>query len=504
MRSHPASATWQYDDDGNLLSDGLWDYTWNGENRLIAAETVATIPNAYPVKKGYVYDYQGRRVVESRWEFDETSGDFVLENQLRWTYDDWNPVVEIVDNQPSRHYVWGLDLSETPQGAGGVGGLLMSLDLTHASLSYSFIYDGNGNVLGLANLANGELIGRYEYSPFGKLLWKEGLAAEVNRWRFSTKLGDDSTGWLYYGFRYYDPETGRWPSKDPIEESGGVNLYGFVGNSVVNEIDFLGREWIVPKREEKDKAKACASSSNDTWNVLGNMIGLDGSAANEWVTPFDSTPETGKWYQIPNTIVALWLGSPVDAAWSDFNTQVGDLRRLGFKVVSHRGGWHTQPIGQGWRPISEKSYLSSINSLSSGGSLQGIFVDGHGNPVGFYDKKGPGSGTHTFEIDYEEIDRSIRYKLGVAILNVCNSGWRARWNPTEGRYDDFLMRQAFGPEWVPGPAPTISVGGRDLLSGSPAAVFYGFPWPIDPTEILSSCGNANIPSLFPNNKQRTR
>ncbi len=44
----------------------------------------------------------------------------------------------------------------------------------------------------------------------------------------------------YYGYRYYDPVTGRWPSRDPIEERGGVNLYGFVGNSAISSWDFLG------------------------------------------------------------------------------------------------------------------------------------------------------------------------------------------------------------------------------------------------------------------------
>jgi hypothetical protein len=34
--------------------------------------------------------------------------------------------------------------------------------------------------------------------------------------------------------------TGRWPSRDPIEEDGGVNLYGFVGNDGVNKWDILG------------------------------------------------------------------------------------------------------------------------------------------------------------------------------------------------------------------------------------------------------------------------
>ena len=47
-------------------------------------------------------------------------------------------------------------------------------------------------------------------------------------------------GVTYYTYRYYDPVTGRWPSRDPIEEEGGVNLYGFVGNDGVGNIDLLG------------------------------------------------------------------------------------------------------------------------------------------------------------------------------------------------------------------------------------------------------------------------
>ena len=45
-----------------------------------------------------------------------------------------------------------------------------------------------------------------------------------------------------YNYRYYDPLTGRWPSRDPIEEKGGVNLYGFVGNDGVDRFDVLGLE----------------------------------------------------------------------------------------------------------------------------------------------------------------------------------------------------------------------------------------------------------------------
>jgi RHS repeat-associated protein len=61
---------------------------------------------------------------------------------------------------------------------------------------------------------------------------------------FSTKFTDTESGLLYYGYRYYDPVTGRWPSRDPIGEEGGINLYGFVGNDGVNLWDLLGlAEW---------------------------------------------------------------------------------------------------------------------------------------------------------------------------------------------------------------------------------------------------------------------
>jgi RHS repeat-associated protein len=46
-----------------------------------------------------------------------------------------------------------------------------------------------------------------------------------------------------YQYRHYDPKTGRWPSRDPIEEEGGINLYGFVGNDPCDIIDTDGRIW---------------------------------------------------------------------------------------------------------------------------------------------------------------------------------------------------------------------------------------------------------------------
>ena len=54
---------------------------------------------------------------------------------------------------------------------------------------------------------------------------------------------DNETGLLYYNFRNYNPELGRWLNRDPIRERGGLNLYNFVGNNTSNFFDQDGRLW---------------------------------------------------------------------------------------------------------------------------------------------------------------------------------------------------------------------------------------------------------------------
>jgi RHS repeat-associated protein len=56
----------------------------------------------------------------------------------------------------------------------------------------------------------------------------------------------------YYGYRYYDPTTGRWPSRDPIRERGALNLYVFVANNGINGTDLLGLKLTVSGIDSKD------------------------------------------------------------------------------------------------------------------------------------------------------------------------------------------------------------------------------------------------------------
>jgi RHS repeat-associated protein len=58
--------------------------------------------------------------------------------------------------------------------------------------------------------------------------------------QFSTKKYDADTGLYYYGYRFYSPVIGKWLTRDPIGEDGGINLYRFVLNNPINRIDPKG------------------------------------------------------------------------------------------------------------------------------------------------------------------------------------------------------------------------------------------------------------------------
>ena len=227
-----------HDLDGNLVADGRWNYTWDAENRLVAMAARTGIGPQISLK--FEYDAQGRRIRKQVWGNAAWSGSAT--NDLRFVYDGWNVIAVL--SPPStvlRSFTWGLDLSGSLQGAGGVGGLVaMNVHSGANAGTYFYSIDGNGNVAALISASDSTVAARYEYGPFGELLRATGPMTKANPFRFSTKYQDDETDLLYYGFRYYNASTGRWPNRDPIEEAGGLNLYGMVGNDPVDSMDYLG------------------------------------------------------------------------------------------------------------------------------------------------------------------------------------------------------------------------------------------------------------------------
>ena len=270
------SADLLYDSDGNLTNDGTRVYFWNGENRLTAVQPVTLQSGDIRIESEY--DYMGRRVVKRLCGW--SGSVWTTNTTLSYLYDGWNLVQETADTGSSAStnwYVWGLDLSGTLQGAGGIGGLLAKV--TDDGGTYFATFDANGNVSEYIDESTGNVAAHYEYGPYGGLTQSSGTMDDEFAHRFSTKYYDSPTsdsvaagGLYYYGYRYYSPELGRWPSRDPIGERGGRNLYGFVGNAPIGLLDPLGLASVVSQSFSIDYQGAVAM-----WRDLATVdISLEG------------------------------------------------------------------------------------------------------------------------------------------------------------------------------------------------------------------------------------
>jgi YD repeat-containing protein len=138
-----------YDPRGNLTYDGTFSYSYNAQDRVIEAHDAEH-------RATYGYDAQGRRIWRKSYDWDSSlnggSGGWNLQRTLTFAYDGWRLMAEF-ELQPDesqrliRSYAWGLDLSGTLEGAGGIGGLLsVTVYASNGTpTTYQVVHDGNGN-----------------------------------------------------------------------------------------------------------------------------------------------------------------------------------------------------------------------------------------------------------------------------------------------------------------------------------------------------------------------
>jgi RHS repeat-associated protein len=205
-----------------------WPLQWDAENRLTEIANATTrIVNTF--------DSQHRRVRKQVYT------DNTLVTDAAYLFDGWNLVAETISDPQSTHtnfYIWGADRDGSlDSDSGGVGGLLAIIRDTTV---YYPVMNHHGDVMALIDDSGSNIVARYEYDPWGVLLSATGPAVDACPFRWQTKYVDAETGLYYFGYRFFDSLTGRWLSRDPLEEDGGVNLYAFCGNDPVNGVDPLG------------------------------------------------------------------------------------------------------------------------------------------------------------------------------------------------------------------------------------------------------------------------
>ena len=277
----PASPrTIHHNADGGMSSDGTWSYAYDAEDQLRSVTSRSLTNGAIRVRNSY--DYRHRRTSKTVQRLNVATAlppsppvelrEWETLEMRTFVYDDWNLIHETVytvesgvTNVTEILYFWGLDLSGTIQGAGGVGGLLA---VSRNGQLYFPTFDNNGNVTKYID-ESGNVVAAYEYDDFGRTISQSGPLADFFRHRFSTKYYDPETGLYYYGRRFYAPDWRVWLNHDPIGELGGVNLCRFCENNPIQFIDAFGErisiteDNLVVKDAISTKARAAFFPSAD-------------------------------------------------------------------------------------------------------------------------------------------------------------------------------------------------------------------------------------------------
>lgn len=112
--------------------------------------------------------------------------------------------------------------------------------------NYYFHKDALGSVIALSD-ESGDVIQQYVYDAYGEIKIYNGENQEVttspikNPYTYTGREFDEETGFYYYRARYYDANTGRFLSQDPLSfRGGGFNLYQYVLGNPINSTDPTG------------------------------------------------------------------------------------------------------------------------------------------------------------------------------------------------------------------------------------------------------------------------
>lgn len=193
-----------YDDNGNTLSASSpsVSYDWDAADRLVRIMQGTDIIE-------FVYDGLSRRIAEKR-----------------------NGVV-------TKRWLWdGMELvEERDPGGSAVTKRFFSQGEQINGVNYYFTIDHLGSVREMTD-GNGVVQARYDYDPYGR---RTRVLGKVDAdFGFSGHYFHAASGLYLALYRVYDAKLGRWLNRDPLEEEGGLNLYGYVSGNPVNLIDRYG------------------------------------------------------------------------------------------------------------------------------------------------------------------------------------------------------------------------------------------------------------------------
>lgn len=199
---------YDYDLNGNMLGNGLpgRTYEWDAANRCVAI-------NQGTHRTELSYDGLNREVKRVEKENGIATG--------------------------TSQFVWcGFERCEEQDGIGDAIKQFYAQGVKVSASNYYYTRDHLGSIREVTD-TNGQVVARYDYDPFGQRVKLSGVFdADFGYTGYFTRVQwSDLT---FAPLRIYSPELGRFISRDPIGEDGGLNLYEYVRNNSVNHTDPLG------------------------------------------------------------------------------------------------------------------------------------------------------------------------------------------------------------------------------------------------------------------------
>ena len=222
-------ATYTFDPNGNLATKTIGTRTWTYKSNHLNQIISITDPDQTTVK--FTYDPSGKRLtkrIESKGKKSKILRFFYLGDTEIGSVDEKGVIIELkVPGNPNN-----------PEAS--------SIAIEIKKETYVPLYDLQGNITCLLDPQRRKVIETYRYSVFGEeeILNERGRvisdSSAGNPWRYRGKRVDKEVGLMYFGYRYYDPEVGRWISPDPAGAIDGPNLYAYARNNPMKYVDYFG------------------------------------------------------------------------------------------------------------------------------------------------------------------------------------------------------------------------------------------------------------------------
>ncbi len=216
--------TYTYDQTGNIVNDGVNQFSYDGRNRLAQVTTPQGVEH-------YAINGLGQRVAKG-----DLSGN--LTAPVYFVYDEAGHLLGEYDSSGAAvtETVW---LGDTPVAVlkpGAPGNFFVYAD--HLSAPRA-----------IAEASTGKIVWRWESEPFGSNAADEDPDKDGTRFaynlRFPGQYYDQESGLHYNYYRDYDPRAGRYIQSDPVGLDGGINSYDYAGGNPSNAIDPGGLDWVI-------------------------------------------------------------------------------------------------------------------------------------------------------------------------------------------------------------------------------------------------------------------